>query len=448
MGTGLGHYIPFVAYLGFWIAIVVSLVKRPLFGLYYMTPFLPYRTLRDHFLEWPLGGSVLTFLIIAVLIGAFIHGKHAPKSPLLRVWFIFAGYLYLSTWLGSVLTAAPAPLWLSDLNFVTWKDYMLMPLVFLSAAMVIEDRKHVRTLLLITAFTVFAIDRSSLIESLSRSWATFDENKRSPGPLAYGSNQTAAFMTQFAMLFWGLLQFLKRKKARLIAYGLTALTLLAMMYCFSRAAYIAVVVCVAVLGILKDRKLILVLGFFLLTWETVVPAPVTQRINMTHDDSGHLEASAQERVDLWTEAEGIIAHYPVFGLGFATYQYGQHADNLRDTHNWYIKVFVETGFVGFLIVLALLWNMFALAIRLFRKARDPLYRGLGLGLLLCFLSLVITNFFGDRWTYIEINGLLWVLVGAAVRVNSFPLEEESAARESEAEPNGLPAYAYREWGFS
>ena len=75
MGTGIGHYIPLIAYLGFWVMALVSLTGRPLYGLYYMLPFLPYRTLRDHLLDYPLGGSVLTILVAAVIVGALIKGK-------------------------------------------------------------------------------------------------------------------------------------------------------------------------------------------------------------------------------------------------------------------------------------------------------------------------------------------------------------------------------------
>ncbi len=438
MGTGLGHYIPFVAYLGFWVAILVSLFKNPLFGLYYMIPFLPYRTMRDHFLDWPLGGNVLTILVAAVFVGALVRGKRPPKSALPWIWLLFGVYLYFSMWLGTAITTAPAPIWLSDPNFVTWKDYMLMPLVFVSAAMVVEDRKAIRTVILLSAFSVLMIDRSSLMDSLSRSWASFDENKRSGGPLGYGSNQTAAFLAQFGMFFWGFVRYLKRRKIRLATYGAVALTLLACMYCFSRAAYLAIVVCVVLLGILKDRKLILVAAVFLVTWQAIVPAAVTERVKMTHTEDGQLEASAQERVDLWTNAEETILHYPVFGTGFATFQFGEHVDNLKDTHNWYVKVLVETGVVGFAFALAMLYQMFAVSIRLFRRATDPLYSGMGLGLVLCMTSLFITNMFGDRWTYIEINGLLWVLIGAGLRADWLTQQAAPAPTQAAVRPQPSP----------
>src|ERR1700744_592620 len=127
IGTGLGHYVPMVVYFGFWIMSIVWLTGRPLLGLYYMMPFLPYRTMRDHFIDYPLGANMLTILVLCVIIGALIKGKKLPKSKLYLLWFIFGAYLYFSMWIGTALGNAPAPLWLSDDNFVMWKDYMVIP---------------------------------------------------------------------------------------------------------------------------------------------------------------------------------------------------------------------------------------------------------------------------------------------------------------------------------
>ena len=77
MGTGIGHYIPLVVYLGFWIMSLISLGGRPLLGLYYMLPFLPYRLMRDHFLDYPLGANMLTILVIAVIV-LIVRTNRAP----------------------------------------------------------------------------------------------------------------------------------------------------------------------------------------------------------------------------------------------------------------------------------------------------------------------------------------------------------------------------------
>jgi hypothetical protein len=444
LGTGLGHYIPLVAYLGFWIMSLVSLGGRPLWGFYYMIPFLPYRTLRDHFLDWPLGANLLTILIFCVILGALLRGKRLPKSRLYGLWLLFGLYLYFSMWLGTVLGNAPAPLWLTDANFAAWKDYMSIPLVFVAAGLVIDDRKAVRTVVLLIGFTLLMIDRSCILDSMSRSWGSFDESKRDVGPLAYGSNQTAAFLAQFAMFFWGFAQFLKRFKVKLVAYALISLTVFAAMYTFSRGGYLAILVGVLVLGILKDRKLLLILGAFLFTWQTIVPTPVRERVTMTESADGQLEASAQERVDLWTNAEKSIEHNPILGTGFATFQYGEHVANLKDTHNWYVKVMLETGIVGMVLAIFLVQQMFATSYRLFRRATDPLYKGLGLGLIVAICACLAANCFGDRWTYLEITSLLWVLVAAAARALQLTETDPAMEQAPAATPAPINAYmAYR-----
>jgi putative inorganic carbon (hco3(-)) transporter len=185
-----------------------------------------------------------------------------------------------------------------------------------------------------------------------------------------------------------------------------------------------------VLGLIKDRKLLIVLGLFLFTWQTVVPTPVRERVNMTESANGQLEASAQERVSLWENAEEQIIHSPIWGNGFATFQYGQHVDNLKDTHNWYVKILVETGIIGLIIVIFLLQQFLAVSYGLFKRATDPLYRGLGLGLFLAMCSCLVANCFGDRWTYLEITSLLWVLGGAAIRAMQL-IEEGPTAEHAE-----------------
>ena len=425
MGTGIGHYIPLVAYLGFWVMCLVSLGGRPVLGLYYMIPFLPYRTMRDHFLDFPLGANVLTILVFSVILGGIIHGKRLPKSKLYGIWLLLAVYLYLSMWVGTALGNAPAPLWISDVNFATWKDYMLIPLVFVASGLVIEERKALRTVVMLTAVSVLFIDRSSLFESMTRTWTNYDESKRDNGPLGYGSNQTAAFLAQFGIFFWGFTRFLKRKKLKLFGYGVVAITLFAAMYTFSRGGYAAILFGVLVLGLVKDRKLLLLLGIFLLTWQTIVPTPVRQRVTMTENSNGKLEASAQERVSLWENAEQAILRSPIVGNGFATFQLGEHVDNLKDTHNWYVKILVETGILGLIPVLFMLQQMLATSYRLFKVATDPLYQGLGLGLFVSTSSCLVANLFGDRWTYLEITGLLWVLMAAAIRATQFTEQEQT-----------------------
>ena len=414
-GTGLGHYVPLVAYLGFWVMCLVSLGSRPLYGLYYSIPFLTYRSFRDHFNDYFMGEHILILLLLCVVAGALMRGKSLPKSSLYAGWLVLALYLYLSLWFGAAMGHAPLPLWLNDENFVIWKDFMTIPLVFVAAGLVVEDRKAIRTIVLITGITLLLIDRSSIMESMSHTWGRFDESKRDGGPLVYGSNLTGAYLADFALFCWGILSFVKRMKVRLIGYLLVAITLFATMYIFSRGAYLCVVAGTAVLGILKDRRLLVLIVVAILMWQTILPTAVQQRISMTTDDSGQLELSAQERVDLWHESWEVIKSNPILGTGFGTYVLIPHVHGLKDSHNVYVKITEETGIIGLGMTLSLLGGLMWLGFGLFRHAEDRLYKGIGLGLVLAVISCAVGNCFGDRWTYVEVSGPLWVLAAAAVR---------------------------------
>jgi len=221
---------------------------------------------------------------------------------------------------------------------------------------------------------------------------------------------------------------------------LVAITLFADMYTFSRGSYAAILLCVFILGALKDRKLLVIGTVFLLTWQVVVPTAVRERVDMTKSANGQLETSAEERVKLWEAAETSFLSSPMLGNGFATYQLTGHVDNLRDTHNWYVKVLVETGLIGMIAVILLLQQMLFVSYRLFRKAEDPLYKGLGLGLFLAIWACIVANCFGDRWTYLEITGMLWVLTGVAIRALEFT--ETAPATEVAAVESAIPINPY------
>jgi O-antigen ligase len=109
-----------------------------------------------------------------------------------------------------------------------------------------------------------------------------------------------------------------------------------------------------------------------------------------------------------------------------------HVDGLKDTHNWFVKVMVETGVVGMIFVLFMLEQMLVLAYRVFKRTEDPLYRGLGLGLFVAMCSCIVANFFGDRWTYLEITGMLWVVVAAAARALQLGQTEPATEAASSA----------------
>lgn len=179
------------------------------------------------------------------------------------------------------------------------------------------------------------------------------------------------------------------------------------------------------LGIVRERKLLILLVILLLAWQILVPTAVTERIFMTYDE-GQIESSAGERVTIWEDAIRLVPQHFIFGTGFDTYEFMGRVEEYKDTHNIYLKVLVETGIVGLGLFLALLWKSFRMSFRLFRFADDPLFRALGLGTAVYLVCAFIVNFFGDRWMYLQVNGYLWTFLGLVVRAQALTDKQKAA----------------------
>ena len=69
--------------------------------------------------------------------------------------------------------------------------------------------------------------------------------------------------------------------------------------------------------------------------------------------------------------------------------------------------------------------------RLYRSADDALFKGMGLGFVACLISIMITNAFGDRWTYLPLGAYFWVFLGIVTRMHVIIERERIGVGEME-----------------
>jgi O-antigen ligase len=217
-----------------------------------------------------------------------------------------------------------------------------------------------------------------------------------------------------------------------LVYASILLAAYCVLLSFSRGAYVGMVAGLIFLGVMKERKYLVLVAVLLATWQTVVPNAVRERILMTYDANG-VESSANERLQLWEDAFTIIPEHPILGTGFDTYRYlGRSADYL-DTHNYYVKVTVETGFVGLGLFLYLLWAMTRQGIHLFLSSNDPFFSGIGLAFAALMVCVAFVNVFGDRWMYQQVTAYMWTFLGLVCRAQIIEQNHGSTAVEMGAQ---------------
>lgn len=421
MNFGLESYLPYVLYAGAIIVLLLTIFWRPIAGIFFLLPLIPLQTIRYRVNDLPLGASLFGIMLIGVAIGQRRLGRPIlPKTSWRKLLTVFALFTFVSLCMGSLYLKKDLPL-PGDPRFSVWQEYMIMPAMLLLVASVVQTKREMQAMVLVMCLATLELDKSFWNEVSDRDFSSYSNDLHGEGgSMGYaGANGLAAFASQASAFLLALAAFERRKWVLAGYYGLTAFSAIVLMYSLSRGGYAAFMVGCLVIGLLKQRKILLLLVVFLFTWTTLVPPAVEQRVDMTYNQqNGQFDSSANARFSIWSDTMEVFIEHAFLGTGFDTYEYM----NLRrvpywtkgyysDTHNYFLKVLVETGILGLLIFLWLLARTFGEGYRLFRHARDPFFKALGLGLIGWLVCAVTANLFGDRWTYLQVNGYMWIIAG-------------------------------------
>lgn len=417
---GLENYAPLVLYIGMLATFLASMFWRPSLGIYLLAISLPLQTGRYKLQEFPLGAQFIDILLLGTILGLMIQRKAIlPQSNLNRFLLLFAVFCYLSLWSGSFFIHVPLPLWISDERFSFWKNYVEMFLFALVTASAIKEKKQVQLLLILMALSVLLVNRSYYSTLSDRDLSHFSYDVRDAGPLGYaGVNGLAAFEVMASAFLLGVFAFTRKITGKVALVLMLGTCVYCLLYSFSRGGYLGLIVALVALGLFKSRWMLVVAAILVLSWQALLPASVQERILMTTEDAEEgqqFDSSSQKRIELWEDAMSLFKQNPITGTGFQTYRYMGRDDSLRDTHNYYVKVLAETGVVGLVLYLLLLWKLFRAGTGLFFGTDDPFWRAISLGFLGVLISVIAMDFFGDRWTYQQVDGYLWLLLACVIR---------------------------------
>lgn len=416
LGFGLTNFIPLIIYGSAIAVIFLSVFVNPKIGIVFLFPLLPYQNIFERLKDFPLGKDLNDLIIISIVIGWILKGNQSKaKSQQVGIKLPIA-LLSMVSFIGLINGSFSfgIPLNFSNPYLFDWKNYMLFPLIWLLTANNIKDKK---TMMYLTIFMIIGILGADYYFRSNLKWMNiwhFSEKARNQmtGLFVYlGANHYGAFFAHFVFILIGLFLFAKKKIIKLILFGIISLTIYCIIYTFSRGAYLALLAGLFFIGLMKDRKILLLLLLFLIFWRSFVPISVKERIDMTKNEEGQLEESAAKRVELWNIAWQMFQESPIIGKGFNTFK----TYTEWDTHNFYMKMLAELGILGLITFLYLCLFAFLSGWKLYRESDDSLLKGLGLGFSACVISVMVTNAFGDRWSYLPLGAYFWVFLGMVER---------------------------------
>jgi putative inorganic carbon (hco3(-)) transporter len=418
-----------ILYVGAIVAVLASIFWRPIVGIFYLVPLIPLQTARYRLNVFPLGASVIAIVLLAVAIGIMRRKQSViPKTPWTLLLGIYAAFTFLSLILGSFYLDAPLP-FPGNPRLSVWIDYIMMAALLLLVAAVQPSRRQMQAIVILMCLAMLALDRNFLSTVSGRDFSAFSYDLRDAGSVGYaGINGMAALEAQFATFLLALAAFEKNRWMQLAYYALAGCSAVCLMYSLSRGGYAAMLVGWLFLGLAKKRWMLAALIAFVFTWTALVPNAVRERVTMTYE-GGELDHSSETRITLWQDAMQVFDSNIVLGSGFNTYAYMHRIGDYEDTHNFFLKVLVETGIFGLALFLWLMAKTFWVGLTFSRRAKDPFYASLGLGLAGWLVVAFTANMFGDRWNYLQICGYMWVIAGMVAHAKKV---EEAAPPQIEA----------------
>lgn len=396
---------------------IATVFKRAEWGLYLMVALIPLPNVWYKFYSYPMGKDYLDLLFLAIVVGIILQQIGFTKKGNSVFLFTFIVVSYIALWNSSTRFSLPLPITHANRLLYDWKNYAQMIFMyFLTLNIAKDEKKQEHLLIIISVVILFLAVRSYRAFTAGD---VFSYESRYAGPfwiVKLGANHFGAFFAHYWAVFLGLFVFEKIKWRKMLFLAVILFGLHPIFFSYSRGAYIATFCALVLVGILKKRSLLIIPLAVLLAWHTILPPSVIDRIEMTFTDSGQIEHSAAVRLDLWNHAIDLYKKNPIFGVGFGGYGYTMPEEtHYTDTHNFYLKTLSEQGIVGLLFLVVLFYKAFFSGFKLYKIGRTPFHTGLGLGFIGCILAVFVTNLFGERWSYMVLNGYFWVFWGLVDR---------------------------------
>jgi O-antigen ligase len=412
---------------------------------FYLYTFLvPFENLQ---MRLPKGGTglhyanVMMLLMFAVLfLRRIVRGRRmfvASVLDLPMVGYLIAFYLGLVVTLAS-FPEAPSPFSPNSEAVKRFLQFFNSFLFFWFASAMLDSRRNIRRMLLVMAGAALIIFRSfnSDLGGVYR-WHYTDKMRSADGPFVWiNANGVAAFFL-YNCLFFFLYSFRARKRWEKVLFQVAAaLYAYGVMWTFSRGSYLALVLAMLLISVVKYRLVAPVLALAVVTSDRWMPVAVEERLQMTVDAEGELDDSVQRRLNYWDLALAGFDESPIIGHGVGSFPLVNPTGQVM--HNLYLETLFEMGIVGVLLLAFIWFSILRVSFVLWIRAPDPFDRQFGFALLVSTFALMVSNYFGDRFTHLGLIGHYWVLVGAAFRLYAnhtgrAPLEDDEGEGEDDAE---------------
>lgn len=387
---------------------------------------MPLRNIQLQYIPNLGGGmNIVNILFFISLMHSFINGKKSEVKLGLNsylVWYILSGIVAL--FFGySFLEDDASGYWKA------MKDQLIpIFLVFIiqrSARDMIQWRRIFLVCLLPLPYCFKVVLNQYLAVS---SWH-YSHDLRIAGTFTdLGANEMGAYSATLALVCLGcILSCWSNIKLRTIFIIFFVFSGTCLLYSYSRGGYVAFILGVILIMFRykNTSKLLLPLFIVMAIGLGNLPPSIQERFSSINSDEKERDESAHSRFVFWEVAFNKFLERPIFGYGFGTVQDARVNPYEMDTHNYYVKMLVERGLLGFVSFILLLKIFLDQTKRNLNWVKeDMIVNGLMLGMGGAVAALMLGNMFGDRFSHYTIMTSFWTFIALISVIEIRRLENE------------------------
>jgi hypothetical protein len=227
----------------------------------------------------------------------------------------------------------------------------------------------------------------------------------------------------------GILSRAENSRTKNMLIGLIFVIIPPFLFTLSRASYLAFVPTLLVLGYLMEKKVILVGIIFisLALSPLFLPLQVKNRILFTVKQPEHhlqikvgnvrLDTSTSERLRSWKDALVDWSRKPILGHGVTGYRF---------VDAQFPRVLAETGIIGLIAFIYLLYSIGKTAVDNLRVLKNPFFRGITIGFLAGYTGLLFHAIGANTFIIVRIMEPFWFFVGIVIVL---PILEHTESRQ-------------------
>jgi len=208
----------------------------------------------------------------------------------------------------------------------------------------------------------------------------------------------------------------KRSMSKIILYGsILCLIFFAIILTFLRAVWLQTMIALLLWGFLrKKRKIILIL---ILSLILLIIMPLISNIISSYVFQERIAniGTIESRFMIYDYALFLFKKNPFFGIGFENFYYiTKHKNFPPYTHNTYLSFLTETGIIGFLVIMIIIFLILQLAYKYYKKSEHMLDKNFSIAFICVFVCFLMPWLSQESGYFHEINKLFFPILGVVV----------------------------------